>query len=1049
MLTKWSVDHPIAMTMFIIGIVIFGLLSLFQINSELMPNIEFPVSTVITPYPGATSAEVEKQVTNLVEEAVGSIEGIEDIVSTSSDGSSIVIVSFDYNRDINEATSEMRAEIEQIKNSMPKEALSPIVSSYDPSQMPIMTLSIYGEDQIEELSKLVEEEIIPELEKVKGVASVSVQGNVEKRINIEVFQDKLEEKSISTEQIANAIMSQDINIPLGQVKTEDKNISVQLSSELENIEKIEDIIIRPRSTMQIMPETTVSRLQPFEQVIEEVRVKDIAEVKEESINSSVIGRFNGEPAINLEIKRRSDANTVETCANIQEKIEKIEDDIPIDVKIFEIINQADEVNDSINSTVSNAYLAALIAAFILFLFLRSIRSTLIVALSIPTSVIVTIGLIYSVNYTLNIITLGGLVMGIGMLVDNSIVVLESIFKMMEEGISPKEAAKLGTQEVSGAITTSTLTSIAVFLPMVFISGIAQKMFTPLGFTVIFALLMSLLVALTLVPMLSSTLFMIRHKKEKRRKKVAHKIREPYKIILKWSLEHRTVTIFITILLLIGSIYLATGIDSELLPPESGRPIISIKVLMPAGSSLEANDKVASDIEDKIKHLDGIDTITTSIQGGVNQNIGSAFSEDNGHNQVAFNVKTSSKIDSDKELNDLVELIQNRLDDIKGAEDIQANAVESQVHGGFGSAITVEIYGPSLSKLEELSKKAEERILTINGVIKTKSSLERKKPQFDVEVDKKKVAEAGLSQYQIASSVRTALYGQEVASINNEDGEKEEVWMYISGTGDSLDNLKNLGIMDSKGKFTKLEDLAEIKQVNAPLDINHIDEKRSISIDVEIDEEKTTLSRVAGEVRTEMEKMEFPEGYDFYYAGQYEQMIKIFSQLFFTLLVAIGFVYMIMAAQFGSFKNPFIIMFTIPLAIIGVILAIYITNTAFSMTGFFGIIILVGIVVNNAIVLIDYINTLSERGYSLRKAIIKGGQDRLRPVLMTMATTVLAMTPLAIGLGNSKMMSPLAIAVMGGLSFSTFLTLIFIPVLYSLFNRERRETRALAQSAKLK
>lgn len=1091
MLTRWSVDHPVASAMLIIGILVLGIISLFRIGVELMPSVDFPVAAVITPYPGATSSEVEEQVTKVVEEAVGSLEGIENIISTSSDGSSIVIVQFDYDKDVNDATNQIRAKIDQIENSLPGEAMSPTVSGFDPTAMPVMTLSIHGEQTLEELSRLTEKEIIPELQKVNGVASVSIQGDTHKQINVEIDHAIMKDKGVTSDQVISAIRSQDVAMPLGQITTGDKNISVRLSSELGNIDNISNLIVRPRTTVEVMPSAddierqmrasfqrmsqritqqmaaqmsqqqpgqpaaapsfqmprmTMPTVKAEEKVLEEVRIKDVAEVKEVLVDPNVIGRFNQEPAVNLEIIRRSDANTVETVNGIKKTLEKTSGELPKDVEISEIVNEAEEVEDSIGSTINNTYMAALIAALVLFLFLRSLRSTLIIALSIPTSVVATFGLIYFAGYTLNVITLGGLALGIGLLVDNSIVVLESIFRMLEEGINPKEAAKLGTHEVGGAITASTLTSIAVFLPIVFVGGFAKEMLGPLAITVIFALSMSLLVALTVVPTLSSALYMFRYQKGKRREKVAHRIREPYKIVLNWCLNHRAITIALTLSVFVASLFLATKIGAELMPPESGRPMISVSITMPPGSSQEAANKVVTKVENEVSDLSGIQSVSVSVRGG-GQGSGGSVMQGGSNAQAELKIRLASDKNTKKSVDSLIRTIEKKTAGIEGLEKIEVEAGESQVHGGMGSAITVEFYGPSLSKLEELSKDAEERIKKIDGVLTAESSLDRKKPQYDVKVDQQKAVEAGISPYQVASTVRTALYGQDVATFATESGKNEDIRVYISGSNGSVESLKQLAVMDSTGDYREIGEVAEIEEGITPISIDHIDEKRSVSIDVKIDEEKANLSDVASEIQTKVDKIDLPKGYNVYYGGEYEQMIDIFTQLVTALLLAIGLVYMIMAAQFGSLKYPFIIMFTIPLAAIGVLVALFITKTALSITAFFGIIMLVGIVVNNAIVLIDYINTLRERGLSIREALLNGGQERLRPVLMTMATTVLAMTPIAIGFGGGKMMGPMAISVMGGLSFSTFLTLAFIPVLYSLFTGERRETKALAESAK--
>lgn len=1020
-LTSISVKRPVTILMVTLIVILLGFVSLTKLPIDLLPEFNVPVAIVQTTYSGVGPQEIENLITRPVEESISTVSNIKNVSSVSSEGNSIVIAEFNFNTDMDFASLEMREKVDMIKGFLPESANNPMVLKIDPNAMPIVEASLSGSEDLSKLQSFSEDVIKPRLERIEGVASVNINGGYEREVVVKVDQQKIQNYGITMNTIAQIIGAENLNLPGGSVEKGIQDLTIRTTGEFENIDEIKNLPLT-------LPTGAV------------ISISDIAEVDIKNKDVSSISKTNGEKSISISVQKQSGTNTVNVSNKINAEIEKIKDEYPTrDLRV--VIDQAEFIKLSINAVVQSAGLGAILAVIILFLFLRNIRTTFIVGVAIPVSIIATFTLIYFNGITLNLMTLGGLALGVGMLVDNSIVVLENIYRFRQEGLSKVDAAIKGAKEVAMAVVASTLTTVAVFLPIVFVEGITSTIFKELALTVTFSLLASLAVSLTLVPMLSSKLLKVDDNQGKKHNqkfralsfifdgfdKGFAKLEKRYRGTLGWSLNHRKTTVIIGILVFALSMVSLTQVGAEFIPAtDEGQFTVSIE--LPTGSELDRTNDVALEVEDRLSKMDVVDTLFTKVGSSGGFSMG-------GNPENTASITGILKKDREKSTFNVAEEIRSELSNIAGAEinvEVTSDSLGGLSSGMGSSPVSISIKGDDLDTLKQVSEDFTEIVSGIEGTREVSNNIGEGIPEVQINVDRVKSSGYGLTAAQIANTVRTVVSGT-TATRYKIDG--DEINVVVKGDeiySKSISNLKNLPINTPTGTVINLEQVADVEVERGPVAINRDAQSRVVTVNSQIS--GRDLGSIVSDIEEKIDDYDMPNGYSYDIGGENEQLQESFSELGLALILAIVLVYMILASQFESLLHPFTIMFTVPLSLAGGALGLFLTGRTLNVTSLIGTIILAGIVVNNAIVLIDYINTRRKTGEDRNEAIKNAGPIRLRPILMTTLTTALGLLPIAIGLGEgSEIQSSMATVVIGGLLLSTLLTLIFIPVMYTIFD----------------
>ncbi|MFA5535733.1 MAG: efflux RND transporter permease subunit [Bacillota bacterium] len=1043
-LPKLSVNRPIGITMLILIILMLGFVSFTNLSIDLFPELKFPIAVVYTEYPGAGPGEVENLISRPLEQMVGSVRGLKGMESHSSVGSSIVLVEFGWGVDMNQATIDLKEQIDLMKGYLPAEAKNPLVIKMDPNVLPIMQLVATGDLPLKDLKTILEDKVIPRFERIEGVASITLSGGETREIRIEVDPAKLSYYGLTLPQLLQAFQGDNLNLSGGVADMGGQEILLQIRGEYQNLEELSNVsLMTPLGTT--------------------VRLKDLGRVVDGFQETDKISRLNGLDSIGLDIRKQTDANTVKVSKEIREAAKELQAELFGKVNLTTLWDQADYIEWTIKNMTISMLQGALLALLILYLFLRNFRTTLVIAISMPISIIATFTMVYFGGISLNLMSLGGLALGVGMMVDNSIVILENIFRHRELGIENKEAAIAGANEVTSAITASTLTTIAVFFPIVFVDGIGSQLFRELALTVSFSLAASLLVALTLVPMLSSKLLKIipvdsngvsnGAKLDKSSKRywlmakwgqLLQKIDDSYEKLLVLSLKKRGRVVLLVGFLVLVSAGIAYLVGAEFIPAmDEGSAQISIA--LPHGSKLEETEKVAQRVEAILADIPEIETVFTSIGSGGG---GLTSAMGGGSTRMAdIDIMMTGLKDRKRKAWDVADEIRLKTNDIAGAE-INVSAGDAVGSMGFSmSGLLVRVEGDDLEVLREIAAQVKELVVSVEGTREVEITGESGRPELLILVNRDKAASYGLSQAQIVSTIRTAMQGQTVTRFRDAGEEVDVKVIFPKDSRMTVSDLKSIEMLTPLGFKVALNEVADFEMVQGPTDISRKDQVRYVSISSQLVDRD--LNSAIKDIQALLDKqLSLPDGYRVSLTGAAEEMNKAFGSLTNTLIMAIFLVYMIMAAQFESLLHPFIIMFSMPVTIIGVVLGLVLTGSTLNVISFIGIVMLAGIVVNNGIVLVDYINILRSRGMETTKAIIEGGKTRLRPILMTALTTILAMLPLMFASGEgSEAGGPLASVIVGGLTTSTFLTLILVPVIYSIFEDWAEKLKAKKLKAK--
>lgn len=1019
-LPEFAVSKKVTATMMAMILVVIGMISFSRLGLDFFPDLEFPTVSVVTTYQGASSEDIENTLTKPLEQVVSSVNRVKKVGSMTSEGVSAIMVEFEWGTNLDFAAQDIRDQIGLYKQFLPEEAADPLVFKFNLGQMPIIFYGITANMPIRELKKLIEDEIVPRLERLDGVAAAQVWATDEREILVAVDKSALEVMGLSLDQVLAALAAENINLPAGSLVERHSDILVRTLGEFKSLDDIRRTAVG--ATPLGIP----------------ITVGDIADVRDTLKETRSEGRIQRQKGVYLIINKRSGANTAIAGRSVKKELNKIRTTLPADVEFHVAMDQSEMIQSVTRGTTQNALLGGIFAIGLIFLFLRNWRPTLIVALAIPLSVITTFIAFYLAGYTLNLLTLGGLALGVGMLVDNAIVVIENIFRHIEEGKGADAAASGGASEVGMAITASTLTTIAVFFPMVFASGITGKMTQGLALAVAFSLISSLFVALTLVPLFSSILFGSRYgtKIMGRGRETGRfvRFRDTYRRLLETVLRRRRLVLWGTLAVFVLSLALIPFMGTEFMP-ESDRDMILMKVKMPVGTSLEETDRVVAMIENRLVLEPHVKIVAAQVGSQAEQDASDAASPmtNSGTHEAILWVGLDPQDERDVTDREILESIRA---DLPKLRDVKYESIDiSQSFSGTTSPVEIKIFGRDLDMLKEVADDVTARIRDVEGLRDLTHTLAEGKPEYHIRVDREKAYRMGLSVFQISAAVQTATQGR-VATRYRDGSEEVDVRVRLQERfRNSMDELRTLPLLNPAGRMVLLDQVAEIESGEGPIQITRDNQARRVSVMANI--VGRDLGSVVGEIKKRLGPMErrLPPGYFIEYAGAYEQMQEAFVIMIGAFALAALLVYMVMASQFESLRHPFIIMFTIPLSLVGVVLGLLLAGRAISLPVLIGFIVLSGIAVNNGIVMIDYINQLIRRGMKAREAILQGAATRLRPVLLTALTTILGMLPMALSTSaGSEFRAPMAITVVGGLMATTFLTLFIIPGVYSLVNR---------------
>lgn len=1023
-----SVKRPVAVIMAVLIFVVLGVYSLTMLPMEMMPEMELSMALVYTSYPNVGSEEVENLVTKPIESAVSSVSGVSSVTSQSSEGTSLVMVEFSSSTDMDQAVIDMEKNIDMYEAYLPDGVNSPMVLKLDTSMMPAAMLSVtYEGYDLIQTKQFIDDNIVNKLEAVDGVASVTVSGAQDKQIEVVIDPQKVFGYNMTLSDVASSIAYQNQNAPAGTTEAMGKTMPVKTIGKFSDIKQIESVPL------------VTSKGQV-------IYLRDIATVKEGYSDATTYARLNDSSSISISITAESDANTVDVVNGIKKVLEDAKTTNP-KFNYNMTMEQGSYIEDSISSVTENAIVGCLLAVLILILFLGSIKTSLTIGISMPISVITTFIGMYFSGMTLNVVSLGGLALGVGMLVDNSVVVLENIFRRRDDlGEDATTASIIGSKEVIAPVIASVLTTCIVYLPILFIDNIMAVMFKQLAFSIIFSQLASLIVTFLLLPMLSSRIKDTKTKTKKLKfilvpfEKMMKKTYSGYEKLLKWCLCNRKKVFGIIIIALIFAIFLLTQLGMTMMPA-SDEGTLSISIELPQGSSLEDSDKMCKKIESIVKENENVkDVFSTVGSGGTTSMLGGTTSN-------MSKITVTLKDNRGKSTEDVVQEIRASLNDVSGA--VISVEASSSTMSMTSDAIEFQFTGSDDKKLEEFVSEAEKVLATVDGVVETSTSVSSKKQEVKIKVDSSKAARYGMNTTAVSAYVKGALDGTTASQFNENGTEHDIVVVYPENYVTDYNELKNLQIKTTTGQWVSLSDIADVEISNTSATLTRIDQKRVVTLSGKIYD--TDMATVNTKFTDKINEKGLPEGISFITSGTYEVMMDAMGSLFLAILLGILLMYMVMAAQFESTKLPLIVLITVPLAIIGVVLSLVIGWNPLSVVGCIGILMLMGIIVNNAIVLIDFVKIAKEEhpDWTRTEILVHSGKTRLRPILMTSLTSILGFLPMAVSTASgSEMMRPLATVLVGGLLVGTLLTLFVIPVFYSIFD-DRDIKKKAKKEAKLK
>ncbi len=1026
-LPEIGVKRPVATVMLFVAIIMLGLVSLKMLPLDIMPEMEFPSITIITIYPGASANEVEEQVTKPLETILSAAEHLSEIKSTSKENVSFIQLSYSWGSDVTSAANNARDLIELTKTKLPQAAHQPIIYKINSSMMPVLAYAVNAGVNYNGIENIVEEDIATVLRKVDGVGTVVYLGQPEREIKVSVNPQRLSAYGLSATQISTMLKADNISVPAGNINMGVYDFSVRVPGKFETVEEIGNTVLKAFNGQVI-------------------RLKDVAKVEDTFMEKEAFARNRTGEGVALMIQKQSGSNTVAVVNAVRAKMAEIQKTLPSDIQVHEIISTDEVVTQSVNNLTSSIWYALVFVTLVVLMFLREWKSSLIIFITMPVSLISAFIAMYAMGYTINIFSLMALVIAIGMVVDNAIVVLENITQHIEKGSKPKQAAIFGALEMGMAIAASTATTLVVFLPMLFMGGIVGIMFKQLAILTSVCLIVSLFTALTLTPMLSSKLLKEaprNGKKQHRSKfyaaseKVFTKIENGYKLLLGWVVFHKSLTIVIAFAVFVLTMIVGKNIGTDYIP-DFDAGTVSVVFETEVGTSARQTDSISQQILQIM--LEDIPEIANeaavSIAGqtktGALTTVG--FKEGKNVGTVLCHLTPPDK--RDRTAAEIAGAIRDRVESIPQIEKcrVQGGSALAAAVTGNKRPIEIIVSGNDFNQLNAVASDLQEKMQTEKAFTDVATTVDPGKLEVQVIVDKEKASQMALNTAMVGMQVRQNLYGAESGDFSEDGNDYGIVVQYAPEHRNEVNKLKEMQVSNLLGQQIPLSAIADIVESLGPLEIQRQSQQRYVKTTADLN--GVSLGEATKTAQKLIDHTEIPDGVSVEIGGQVNDQKSSFSSLFLIFFLGIALVYMVMAAQFESMKDPFIILFAIPFTLVGVILAFFVTGITLSVTTFIGLIMLVGIVVNNGIVLVDYTNMLRKRNYPLRDAVMEAGRSRLRPVLMTSLTTMLGMLPMAVSNGMGReMYAPLGITIIGGLLVSTLVTLLLVPAMYtSLYHR---------------
>lgn len=1031
---RTAVNKPVTTALVFIAFAIFGIFSFMKTSIAQLPDFDANVLLVMSSYPGASAADIETNLTKVLENGLNGVSDLKDMTSKSKENISIITLEFNYGVDIEEATNNVRDKLDMINSSLPDQASTPVIFKFSMDDMPILILSATAEESLPGLDKILDDKVTTPLSRVKGVGTVSVSGAPTREIQVYCDPNKLQAYGLSIGTVSNIIAYENSNIPSGNIDIGSESFSLRIQKEFKDPSELLDVVLAYKDGNAVY-------------------LRDVATVKDGQQEKEQEAVTNGRRSAQIVIQKQTGANTVDVIKGVFKEMKTIEPTLPSDIHIETVIDSSSNIINSINSLKETIIITFLVVMLVVYVFLGRWRATFIIILSIPISLMASLVYLFATGNTLNIISMSALSIAIGMVVDDSIVALENITTHIERGEKPKEAAVHGTEEVGISIIASTLTMLCVFLPLTLISGMSGIMFRQLGWIVSIIMIVSTCGALCLVPMLCSRMLRAGRKKNKLHDilftpidKGLNAISEGYAWVINWAVRNRKTVIFGAFgIFLAVVVLLGPSIKTEYFPhSDQGRLTVSIE--LNAGTSQEVTGEFARNFYNRVREEVPEIKVCSYTFGQADTDNAFASMQTNGSNIISMNINLGSMEDRKRSSSEIADIIRA---DLKEYPEIHKGTV-SEGMGGMGGAasVAVEIYGYDFQTTDRIANELRDKMAADPAFAQVTLSRDQYTPEYQVDFDRVKLAANGLNSTTAAAAVSAAMSGS-VGSYYREDGEEYSIRVrYAKDYRTSVEDIENIIIYNASGNGIRIKDLGRVIETEVPPTIERKNRQRMITVTGVI-EGSHAMSDGITAAQQIIKDTDIPSELSAVIAGDYEDQQDMFKDLITLMILIIILVYMVMASQFESFMSPFVIMFSVPFAFVGVILGLWLTNTALGVMAMIGILILIGIVVKNGIVLIDYLILLRERGMGILDAAVAAARSRLRPILMTTLTTVLGMIPMAAGTGEgSEMWKSLGITVAWGLSISTVVTLILIPTIYCVFatRQEKRKQKKLARKA---
>ncbi len=1031
---KSAIEKPVTTVLIFVAVIVIGVYSFIKLPVDQFPEMDPPYITVMTTYPGASASEMETNVTKIMENALTSVDHLKHITSQSKDNISVVTLELEWGSNMDEAVNDVRSFVDMAANNLPDNCAKPVIFKLSTSSMPICQYSITADETYAGLDKILNDEVVPQLNHIDGIGNISLSGAPDRYVYVNIDQEKLDAYGITLEQVGQVVSANNLNLSSGTIKMPQEQYQMQVRSEYIESSEIANLMVAMTPQGQ------------------QVFIRDIATIKDTIKDLSLDEKTNGREAVRLIIAKQTGANTVQVCRDVRKELAQIQKQLPTDVKIEKIYDSSENIQNSINSLEESVLYALLFVVLVVLFFLGKWRATLIIGITIPIALIVAFIYLGVADSSLNIISLCSLTIAIGMVVDDAIVVLENITRHVERGEDPHDAAIYATNEVWVSVIATTLVLVAVFVPLTMLNGMAGIMFHELGWIVTVVCCTSTAVAISLTPMLCSKLLKAKKvhvdengdlvddeadKKSLYDRTVVRMldiIDEYYAKSLGWCLKHKAITLFILFAFFAASLtpmFMGKIGTDFMQQQDNGR--LSVTVKLQRGTRIEETLKTARRLEARFVELvPEIQLINTSAGSNDDASIAALFSSTM-NNKIAMTVRLPKKWERDRDIWTIAEILRKEMATYPEINEFQCN-ISSGGPGGNGNTVDLEIYGYDFDITSRLAEQCRQLISALPGSRDVNISREDDRPDIKITVDKEKASRLGLSSATISTYLRNRVAGMACGYLKDDGSEYDIVVRLEEEDRNSISDVLNLSIPTATGKTVKLSEVATVGEYWAPPTIERKARQRIVT--VKATPYNTTLGELAKAIETEVvPQLDLPVGYSTHIGGNYETQQDTFRDMILLAAMIILLVYIVMASQFESLRMPGIIMFTIPFALSGVIIALWITGRSLDMIGALGLVLLVGIVVKNGIVLVDYINLMRERGYELNQAIQMSGRSRIRPVLMTAFTTILGMIPMAVSSGEgAEMWQPLGIVVIGGLTVSTFLTLYVVPVLYGVMSR---------------